>query len=66
MKVNIQKTGFIIYSLVFFCYLVSGKLVYSSTFQNRINSIDMSKYSGGVYLLDLKNSSETQNIKIVK
>ena len=47
-------------------YSSSGKLVYSGTFQNGINSVDMSKYSSGVYLLNLKNSSETQNIKIVK
>ena len=47
-------------------YSSSGKLVYSGTFQNGINSIDMSKYSSGVYLLNLKNTSETQNIRIVK
>ncbi len=47
-------------------YNSSGKLVYSGTLQNGINSIDMSKYSRGVYLLNLKNSSETQNIKVVK
>ena len=47
-------------------YSSGGKLVYSATFQNGINSIDMSKYSSGVYLLNLKNTSETKNIKIVK
>jgi hypothetical protein len=47
-------------------YSGSGKLVYSGTLQNGINSIDMSKYSGGLYLLNLKNSSESQDIKIVK
>jgi len=47
-------------------YSSSGKLVYSATFQNGINSINMSTYSSGVYLLNLKNTLETQNIKIVK
>ncbi len=47
-------------------YSSSGKLVYSGTLQNGVNCIDMSKYSSGVYLLNLKNASESLNIKIVK
>lgn len=44
----------------------NGKLVYSGQMKKGENLINMSKLSKGVYLLNLKNSEEVQNIKVVK
>ncbi len=47
-------------------YNSSGRLVYSGTMQSGTNSIDMSAFSKGIYLLNIKSSLETQNIKVIK
>lgn len=44
----------------------TGKIIYSAIMANGTNSIDMSKYAKGIYLLVLQNKSEFQNIKIIK
>ena len=44
----------------------SGRLVHSSKLVSGTNSINMTKFPKGVYLLTLKNNNEIQNIKIVK
>ena len=44
----------------------TGRLVYSSTLKNGTNSIDMTKFGKGVYILRLKNNEGTQNMKIIK
>jgi hypothetical protein len=44
----------------------NGKLIYSGEMANGTNIIDMAKFAKGVYLLKLKNSVETQDIKVIK
>ncbi len=44
----------------------NGKVIYSSKLISGTNTIDMTRYSKGVYLLRLKNDTETQNHKIIK
>ena len=44
----------------------SGKLVHRGKLISGTNTIDMSRFSKGIYLLTLKNSNEIQNIKIVR
>jgi hypothetical protein len=44
----------------------NGKLMYSGEMVNGTNVIDMAKFAKGVYLLKLKNSVDTQSIKIIK
>jgi hypothetical protein len=44
----------------------TGKLVFTGTMTNGTNSINMSKFTSGMYLLVLKNNFETQNLKIIK
>jgi hypothetical protein len=44
----------------------NGKLVYSGKMISGTNSIDMTKFSNGVYLLKITNRDEVQNIKIIK
>ena len=43
-----------------------GKLVYSSKLSNGNNAINISRLSKGVYILNLKGSGGTQNIKVIK
>ena len=43
-----------------------GKLIYLGQMISGTNIIDMKKFAKGVYLLNLKNRAETQNIKIIK
>ncbi len=47
-------------------YDSNGKLVYSGTMKNGTNRIDMTKFAKGVYVLKLRNSEGTQNIKVIK
>jgi hypothetical protein len=44
----------------------TGKLVFTGNMTNGTNSIDMTKFTSGMYLLVLKNNFETQNLKIIK
>lgn len=47
-------------------YNANGKLIFSGEMINGANTINMEKFSKGIYLLKLKNKTETQNIKIIK
>jgi len=44
----------------------AGKLIHTKHLISGTNTIDMTKFAKGVYLLTLKNNTEIQNIKIVK
>ena len=44
----------------------AGRLVHTKNLISGTNTIDMTRFSKGVYLLTLKNNSGIQNIKIVK
>jgi Secretion system C-terminal sorting domain len=44
----------------------NGKLIYKGKMISGTNTIDMAKFAKGIYLLTLKNNTETQNIKIIK
>ncbi|MEO6490588.1 MAG: T9SS type A sorting domain-containing protein [Ferruginibacter sp.] len=43
-----------------------GKLVYSTTMQKGINTINMATLGRGVYILRIQNNTEFENIKIIK
>ena len=44
----------------------NGKRMYSGKLISGTNLIDMTKFAKGIYLLTLKNNTETKNIKIIK
>ncbi len=43
-----------------------GRLIYSGQMISGTNTIDMTRFAKGVYMLTLKNNTEMQNIKIIK
>ncbi len=43
-----------------------GRLIYNGKMISGTNTIDMTRFANGIYLLTLRNSAEVQNIKIVK
>jgi hypothetical protein len=45
---------------------VFGEIIYSSAINSSISEIDLSKYSRGIYFLQLKTSEGTAVRKIVK
>ncbi|HMG66596.1 MAG TPA: T9SS type A sorting domain-containing protein [Chitinophagaceae bacterium] len=44
----------------------NGKMVYKGIMVSGTNMIDMTNFAKGVYMLTLKNSTDVQNIKIIK
>ena len=43
-----------------------GRVVYTGTMVSGTNTIDMSKFASGIYILSLKNNTQVQNIKITR